>query len=572
MAKNSSLNAASVAKQDEFYTQYKDIQSELNNYTKHFADKTVLCNCDDPFESNFCKFFLRNFNYLKLKRLICTSYSASPIVGQQLTLVGWDEEPIKRGNGYVMDISEIPMANGRGISDSDIDSLLKSKKSGVKRLKGDGDFRSDECIEYMKQADIVVTNPPFSLFREYVALLMKYDKKFLIIGNQNNITYKEIFPLIQENKIWLGCKYGDMAFRVPDYYKPRNTRYWEDENGQKWRSFGTICWYTNLDHQKRHEDLVLYKNYYGNEEDYPKYDNYDAINVNKVANIPKDYFECMAVPITYVDKHNPNQFEIINANDIRTNPDTPIKAHGLIKDKDAVITTQIYAKNAEKDLTQTAKTGTILTDRQTDRQTELNIIKLVQYVFGYAIVRLDYIANFRNGKGHEKNIVADGKYIVVNSKFISTDGQVKKYSNEQICPLYVNDVLMVMSDLPSGRALAKCYLVDEDDKYTLNQRIGAFMVRKTELVTTKYLYYMLNRNPQLLKYDNGADQTNLRKADILNISIAIPTIREQKRITEILDRFDTLCNDLSTGLPAEIEARQKQYEYYRDKLLSFKEL
>ena len=369
MAKNSSLNAASVAKQDEFYTQYKDIQSELNNYTKHFADKTVLCNCDDPFESNFCKFFLRNFNYLKLKRLICTSYSASPIVGQQLTLVGWDEEPIKRGNGYVMDISEIPMANGRGISDSDIDSLLKSKKSGVKRLKGDGDFRSDECIEYMKQADIVVTNPPFSLFREYVALLMKYDKKFLIIGNQNNITYKEIFPLIQENKIWLGCKYGDMAFRVPDYYKPRNTRYWEDENGQKWRSFGTICWYTNLDHQKRHEDLVLYKNYYGNEEDYPKYDNYDAINVNKVANIPKDYFECMAVPITYVDKHNPNQFEIINANDIRTNPDTPIKAHGLIKDKDAVITTQIYAKNAEKDLTQTAKTGTILTDRQTDRQT-----------------------------------------------------------------------------------------------------------------------------------------------------------------------------------------------------------
>ena len=384
MAKNSSLNAASVAKQDEFYTQYKDIQSELNNYTKHFADKTVLCNCDDPFESNFCKFFLRNFNYLKLKRLICTSYSTSPIVGQQLTLVGWDEEPIKRGNGYVMDISEIPMANGRGISDSDIDSLLKSKKSGVKRLKGDGDFRSDECIEYMKQADIVVTNPPFSLFREYVALLMKYDKKFLIIGNQNNITYKEIFPLIQENKIWLGCKYGDMAFRVPDYYKPRNTRYWEDENGQKWRSFGTICWYTNLDHQKRHEDLVLYKNYYGNEEDYPKYDNYDAINVNKVANIPKDYFECMAVPITYVDKHNPNQFEIINANDIITNPDTPIKAHGLIKDKDAVITTQIYAKNAEKDLTQTAKTGTILTDRQTDRQTEVNLPVFVLSAYRYS--------------------------------------------------------------------------------------------------------------------------------------------------------------------------------------------
>lgn len=192
-------------------------------------------------------------------------------------------------------------------------------------------------------------------------------------------------------------------------------------------------------------------------------------------------------------------------------------------------------------------------------------------MFGYATVSLEYIASFRNGKGHERNIVADGKYIVVNSKFISTDGQVKKYANEQICPLYVNDILMVMSDLPNGRALAKCYLVDENDKYTLNQRIGAFTVSKPELVTTKYLCYILSRNPQLLKYDNGADQTNLRKADILNISIAIPTVKEQNRIVEILDRFDILCNDLSAGLPAEIEARQKQYEYYRDKLLTFKE-
>ena len=202
----------------------------------------------------------------------------------------------------------------------------------------------------------------------------------------------------------------------------------------------------------------------------------------------------------------------------------------------------------------------------------MSAIKLIQYVFGYAMVSLDYIADFKNGKGHEKSIVADGKYIVVNSKFISTDGQVRKYSDDQICPLYVNDILMVMSDLPNGRALAKCYLVDEDDKYTLNQRIGAFTVSRPDLVTTKYLYYILSRNPQLLRYDNGADQTNLRKADILNILIAIPTIKEQKKITEILDRFDTLCNNLSAGLPAEIEARQKQYEYYRDKLLSFKEL
>lgn len=370
MAKNSGLSKAKNAKKDEFYTSYEVIQAEINHYEDKFKNKTVLCNCDDPFESNFCKFFLRNFNYLKLKRLICTSYSTSPIVGQQLTLVGWNEEPIKRGNGYVMDISEVPMANGRGVSDSDIDSLLKSKNSGVKKLKGDGDFRSVECIEYMKQADVVITNPPFSLFREYVAQLIEYEKNFLIIGNVNAITYKEIFPLIKDNKMWLGASIhsGDRKFYVPDDYPLKASGCGEDENGRKFIRVKGVRWFTNLDYTKRHEELVLYKKYYGNEEEYPKYDNYDAINVDKTADIPCDYFEYMAVPITYTDKYNPDQFEIINANDIRTNPDTPIKAHGLIKDKDAVITTQIYAKNAEKDLTQTAKTGTILTDRQTDRQ------------------------------------------------------------------------------------------------------------------------------------------------------------------------------------------------------------
>ena len=223
-------------------------------------------------------------------------------------------------------------------------------------------------------------------------------------------------------------------------------------------------------------------------------------------------------------------------------------------------------------LTFADKGNTIVTDRQTDRQTELNVIKLLQYVFGYAVVKLDDIVDFRNGKGHEKNIIDNGKYIVVNSKFVSTNGEVKKYSDQQICPLYKNDILMVMSDLPNGRALAKCYLVEENDKYTLNQRIGAFTVNRTHLISTKYLYYVLNRNRQLLRYDNGADQTNLRKNDILNISIAIPTIEEQQKITDILDRFDSICNDLSIGLPAEIEARKKQYEYYRDKLLTFKEL
>ena len=255
-----------------------------------------------------------------------------------MAIVDNAEEPVVSGNGhgYVMDIDEVPMTNGRGVSDTDIDVLLKSKKSGVKKLDGNGDFRSDECIEYLKQADIVVTNPPFSLFREYVALLMEYEKKFLIIGNQNNITYKEIFPLIQQNKIWLGCKFGDMAFRVPDYYEPRETRFWIDETGQKWRSFGTICWYTNLDHEKRHEELVLYRHYYGNEQDYPKYDNYDAINVNKVADIPCDYFE--------------NTMESVSED------------------------TEITIK---KDLTNKAEEYNALTDRQTDRQTdELHMLEL----------------------------------------------------------------------------------------------------------------------------------------------------------------------------------------------------
>ena len=180
---------------------------------------------------------------------------------------------------------------------------------GIRELQGDGDFRSKECIELLKEADIVVTNPPFSLFREYVAQLIEYDKKFLIIGSQNNITYKDIFQLFKENKLWLGYKVGDMSFKVPEYYTPRETRYWQDETGQKWRSMGNICWYTNLDIAKRHEDMILYKAY--SEEEYPKFDNYDCISVSKVAEIPMDYFGKMGVPITFLDKYNPEQFEII---------------------------------------------------------------------------------------------------------------------------------------------------------------------------------------------------------------------------------------------------------------------
>ena len=341
MSKNTALGKARNAKNDEFYTQYEDIQKELNHYEKHFEGKTVLCNCDDPFESNFCRFFLRNFNYLKLKRLVCTSYSSSPILGEQLLLFDECEEPVKRGVGYVIDITEpIEMENGIGVSDFDIDRLLKSKKRGVKKLKGDGDFRSEECIEYLKQADIVVTNPPFSLFREYIAQLMKYEKKFLIIGNQNAITYKEVFSLLMDNKVWLGFKSGGMAFQLPEKYLETNKSAYRVEGGKVWQKLGNICWFTNLDHNKRHEKLELYCHYYGNEEAYPKYDNYDAINVNKIAEIPLDYFEesghnsqttdnrqqttdnrqqttdnrcsgIIGVPITFLDKYNPQQFTII---------------------------------------------------------------------------------------------------------------------------------------------------------------------------------------------------------------------------------------------------------------------
>ena len=293
MAKNTTLNRAKDARNDEFYTRYDDIQQELNHYEDHFKGKTVLCNCDDPFESNFCKFFLKNFNYLGMKRLICTSFTSSPVVGTQMAIFDYMDEPVKRGFGYVMDITEVPMKNGRGVSDDDIERLLKSKKRGVKKLSGDGDFRSAECVEYLKQADIVVSNPPFSLFREYVAQLMEYEKKFLIIGNQNALHYKEIFPLVQHNKVWLGYNY------VKEFSKPDGTT----------QKFGNVLWFTNLDIDKRHEKLILYKRY--SAEDYPHYANFDGIDVNRVADIPCDYDGYMGVPDSFMNSYNPDQFEII---------------------------------------------------------------------------------------------------------------------------------------------------------------------------------------------------------------------------------------------------------------------
>lgn len=290
MAKNDSLHKAKRAKADEFYTQLSDIENECKHYWEHFKGKTILCNCDDPRVSNFFRYFSLNFERLGLKKLIATCYKSQDI---NLFSKGNTERAV-----YIEYYGD---KNGnRQVDDNELE---------VKELQGDGDFRSKECIELLKEADIVVTNPPFSLFREYVALLMEYEKKFLIIGTQNAITYKEIFKLIKENKIWLGCKSGDMSFTVPADSEPRATRYWETEDGTKWRSMGNICWFTNLDHSKRHERLILYETY--NPEKYPKYDNYDAIEVSKTKDIPMNYDGVMGVPITFLDKYNPEQFEII---------------------------------------------------------------------------------------------------------------------------------------------------------------------------------------------------------------------------------------------------------------------
>lgn len=257
---NANLHKAKNVKNDEFYTQLTDIEKELMHYKEHFKDKVVFCNCDDPKESAFWKYFDGQFNRLGLKRLIATHY-----------------EPGKQS--YLLDRTRIG----------------EESPTIIKNLNGDGDFRSEECIELLKQSDIVITNPPFSLFREYIAQLMKYEKKFIIIGNKNAITYKEFFPLLKENKVWIGYN------SVKEFMRPDGTI----------QKFGNIGWYSNLDIKKRHEQIDLYERYKGNEEHYPKYDNYEAIEVSKVIEIPKDYFGVIGVPITFLDKYSPDQFEII---------------------------------------------------------------------------------------------------------------------------------------------------------------------------------------------------------------------------------------------------------------------
>lgn len=301
-----------AAKKDEFYTQMADIERELQHYWQHFANKVVLCNCDDPYESNFFKYFALNFNQLGLKKLICTCFDGSPVQGNELLLDFGDFSDDPKKIAYKVEITEVRDLNGDGAVDlADVQYLLKNDKNAISLLKQHGDFRSAECIELLKEADIVVTNPPFSLFREYIGQLMQYGKKFLIIGNVNSITYKEVFPLIKDNRIWLGPSItsGDRKFNVPDDYPLNAAGCGVDTNGRKFIRVKGVRWYTNLDHNKRHEEMDLVRLY--SPEDYPKYDNYDAINVDKTQDIPCDYPGAMGVPITFLDKYNPEQFEII---------------------------------------------------------------------------------------------------------------------------------------------------------------------------------------------------------------------------------------------------------------------
>lgn len=290
---NRSLHAAKATKQDEFYTQLSDIEKELKHYTAHFRGKSVLSNCDDPRISNFFRYFVNNFEKLGLRKLVTTCYKN------------------QRADSFSKNDSE------RGVyfeysGEQKKQRLPDPAKIKPRELTADGDFRSEECVNLLKGTDIVVTNPPFSLFREYISQLVEMKKKFLVIANHNATTYKEIFALLKGNKIWLGYTHP-VAFMVPDHYEMREVRSWRDENGTNWRSLGNACWFTNLDIAKRHEDLILYKTY--DRKAYPKYDNYDAIEVSKFADIPSDYDGAMGVPVTFLEHYNPKQFEILGITD-----------------------------------------------------------------------------------------------------------------------------------------------------------------------------------------------------------------------------------------------------------------
>jgi Adenine-specific methyltransferase EcoRI len=338
-ATNKLLQKAKKSKSDEFYTQLSDIESELKHYKSHFKNKVVYCNCDDPSISNFFHYFVSNFKELGLKKIISSCYKK-----QEMDLFNTE----KTESGFFYEYT--------GNENS------KPNLTDIIHFKGDGDFRSAESIELLKQADIVVTNPPFSLFREYVAQLIDFDKQFLIIGNINAITYKEIFKLIKENKAWLGINLGRgiSGFIVPEHYELYGTEARIDDFGNRIVSPNNCLWLTNLDTSKRHEDIELTKKYYGNETEYPKYDNYNGINVNKTKNIPLDYSGFMGVPITFLHKFNPDQFEIIkfrkgnDGKDLSINGKCPyfriliknkrIKSKLIEKEKSQQVT--LYKRNA----------------------------------------------------------------------------------------------------------------------------------------------------------------------------------------------------------------------------------
>ena len=292
---NLNLRKASTAKKDEFYTQLSDIEKELKHYKNHFKGKVVLCNCDDPRVSNFFHFFSYNFEKFGLKKLIATCYKSQ------------DSDLFSQNNSERAIYLEYT-------GDKSGNNVPDAEEIGIKHLQGDGDFRSKECIELLKKADIVVTNPPFSLFREYVAQLIEYDKKFLIIGNINAISYKEIFKLIKENKAWLGMNMGRgiSGFIVPKHYELYGSEARVDEDGNRIVATNNCLWLTNLDNSKRHEDIILYKKY--TQDEFPTYENYNAINVDKTKDIPMDYSGEMGVPITFLHYYNPDQFEIIDIN------------------------------------------------------------------------------------------------------------------------------------------------------------------------------------------------------------------------------------------------------------------
>lgn len=310
---NVNLAAAKMAKKDEFYTQLTDIEKELRYYRKHFKDKTVFCNCDDPFESNFFKYFVLNFNRLGLKKLIATCYAGSPIANQQLSLfdiLGEDED--KQNKPYKAIVTTVYDRTGDGAVDMlDVAELFKSGENELTELQGDGDFRSPECLALLDEADIVVTNPLFSLFKEYVSTLVERSKGFIIIGNMNAITYKEIFPLLKDNKMWIGPSIhsGDRKFYVPDDYPLNASGCGVDDDGRRFIRVKGVRWYTNLDIKQRHESLILVKRY--DPLLYPKYETLEAIDVKSVSDIPCDYDGVMGVPKNFMDVYNPDQFEVL---------------------------------------------------------------------------------------------------------------------------------------------------------------------------------------------------------------------------------------------------------------------